>query len=78
MPKGKHIIHYKQKRAAHWAARFLRLWDFVTTISTARRKFSFLCVGWIELLNSMGDGWGSTWRGDISFVVSGMGHALRS
>lgn len=26
MPKGKHIIHYKQKRAAHWAARFLRLW----------------------------------------------------
>ena len=42
MPKGKHIIHYKQKRAAHWAARFLRLWDFVTTISTARRNFSFL------------------------------------
>ncbi len=26
MPKGKHIIHYKQKRTAHWAARFLRLW----------------------------------------------------
>lgn len=26
MPKSKHIIHYKQKRAAHWAARFLRLW----------------------------------------------------
>jgi hypothetical protein len=26
MPKGKHIINNKQKRAAHWAARFLRLW----------------------------------------------------
>lgn len=57
MPKGKYIIHYKQKRAAHWAARFLRLWDFVTTISTARRKFSFLWLDWIELLNSMGDAW---------------------
>ena len=22
MPKGKHRIDYKQKRAAHWAARF--------------------------------------------------------
>ena len=54
MPKGRHIIHYKQKRAAHWAARFLRLWDFVTTISTARRNFSFLWLDWIELLNSMG------------------------
>lgn len=42
MPKGRHIIHYKQKRAAHWAVRFLRLCDFVTTISTARRNFSFL------------------------------------
>lgn len=42
MPKGKQIINKKQKRAAHWAVRFLRLCDFVTTISTARRNFSFL------------------------------------
>ena len=60
MPKGKHIIDYKQKRAAHWAARFLRLWDFVTTISTARRNFSFLWLDWIELLDSMGDAWRGT------------------
>ena len=60
MPKGKHIIDYKQKRAAHWAARFLRLWDFVTAISTARRNFSFLWLDWIELLNSMGDAWRGT------------------
>lgn len=60
MPKGKHIINNKQKRAAHWAARFLRLWDFVTTISTARRNFSFLWLDWIELLDSMGDAWRGT------------------
>ena len=60
MPKGRHIIDYKQKRAAHWAVRFLRLCDFVTTISTARRKFSFLWLEWIELLNSMGDAWRGT------------------
>lgn len=60
MSRGKHIINYKQQRAAHWAARFLRLWVFVTTISTARRNFSFLCVGWIERLNSMGDAWRGT------------------
>ena len=76
MPKGKYIIHYKQKRAAHWAARFLRLWDFVTTISTARRNFSFLWLDWIELLDSMG-AHGEA-RSGGSFVVSGMGHALRS
>ena len=60
MPKGKHIINNKQKRAAHWAARFLRLSDFVTTISTARRNFSFLWLDGIELLNSMGDAWRGT------------------
>lgn len=60
MPKGKHIINNKQKRAAHWAARFLRLWDFVTAISTARRNFPFLWLGWIELLDSMGDAWRGT------------------
>ncbi len=60
MPKGKHIIDYKQKRAAHWAVRFLRLCDFVTTISTARRNFFFLWLDWIELLNSMGDAWRGT------------------
>ena len=26
MPKGKHITNNKQKRAAQWVARFLRLW----------------------------------------------------
>lgn len=71
MPKGKHIIHYKQKRAAHWAARFLRLWDFVTTISTARRNFSFLWLDWIELLNSMGDAWRGTQRGRFCSIWYG-------
>ena len=60
MPKGKQIINNKQKRAAHWAVRFLRLCDFVTTISTARRNFSFLWLDWIELLDSMGDAWRGT------------------
>lgn len=60
MPKGKHIINNKQKRAAHWAVLFLRLCDFVTTISTARRNFSFLWLDWIELLNSMGGAWRGT------------------
>ena len=27
MPKGKHMINNKQKRAAEWVARFLRLWS---------------------------------------------------
>lgn len=66
MPKGRHIIHYKQKRAAHWAVRFLRLCDFVTTISTARRNFSFLWATLYapnnpihsrESLLSLWDGW---------------------
>ena len=48
----------------------------VTTISTARRKFSFLWLEWIELLYSMGtDGEA---RSGGAFVASGMGHALRS
>lgn len=71
MPKGKHIIHYKQKRAAHWAARFLRLQDFVTTISTARRNFSFLWLDWIELLDSMGDAWRGTQRGLFCYIWYG-------
>ena len=29
MPKGKHIINNKQKRAAQWVARFLHLWGFL-------------------------------------------------
>ena len=61
MPKGKHIIHTISKSVQLIGLHaFLRLWDFVTTISTARRNFSFLWLDWIELLNSMGDAWRGT------------------
>ena len=44
MPKGKYIIHYKQKRAAHWAARFLRLWGSCYNHIHSKKKLLFPLV----------------------------------
>ena len=44
MPKGKHIIHYKQKRAAHWAARFFAFMGLCSTHIHSKKKLLFPLV----------------------------------
>lgn len=44
MPKGKHIIHYKQKRAAHWAARFFAFMGFCYNHIHRKKKLLFPLV----------------------------------
>lgn len=44
MPKGKHIIHYKQKRAAHWVARFFAFMGFCYNHIHSKKKLLFPLV----------------------------------
>lgn len=44
MPKGKHIIDYKQKRAAHWAARFFAFMGFCYNYIHSKKKVLFPLV----------------------------------
>ena len=77
MPKGRHIIHYKQKRAAHWAARFFAFMGFCYNHIHSKKKLLFPLVktglNYQTLWGTHGEA-----RSGGSFVVSGMGHALRS
>ena len=44
MPKGKHIRDYKQKRAAHWAARFFAFMGFCYNHIHSKKKLLFPLV----------------------------------
>lgn len=44
MPKGKHRIDYKQKRAAHWAARFFAFMGFCYNHIHSKKKLLFPLV----------------------------------
>ena len=66
MPKGKHIIDYKQKRAAHWAARFFAFMGFCYNHIHSKKKLPFPLVLLYapnnpihsrESLLSLWDGW---------------------
>lgn len=66
MPKGKHIINNKQKRAAHWAARFFAFMGFCYNHIHRKKKLLFPLVLLYapnnpihsrESLLSLWDGW---------------------